>query len=62
VTKGLSAFQFGGASTAALFSANLLVAPPGGRAINLMVPLLFVSDALIQQQGPHGDRRQLAQE
>jgi hypothetical protein len=47
-------------ATAALFSANLLVAPPAGRAINLMVPLLFVSDPLIQQQGPPGDRCQLA--
>jgi hypothetical protein len=52
VTKGLSAFQFGGASTAALFSANLLAAPPGGRAINLMVPLLFAAEAAIHQQGP----------
>jgi hypothetical protein len=62
VTKGLSAFQLGGVATGALAAANLVGAPPAGRAINLMVPLLFVADALIQQQGPHGDRRQLAQE
>jgi hypothetical protein len=48
-------------ATAALFSANLLAEPPAGRAINLIVLLLlFVAHALIQDQGPHGDRCQLA--
>jgi len=48
-------------ATAVLSAANLLAAPLGGCAIILMVWLLFVSDALIQQQGLHGDRRHLAQ-